>query len=67
MFITNVELTPVPGSGAGDTLVESRLDRRACSVPDARAIADELAAGSPTLRMFFRPSRPNLSKKMNRR
>lgn len=55
------------GQWCGRHSGESRLDRRACSVPDARAIADELAAGSPTLRMFFRPSRPNLSKKMNRR
>ncbi len=48
----------------GDTLLESRLDRLARSVPDARAIADELAAGSQTRRTFCRPSRPNLSKKM---
>jgi DNA invertase Pin-like site-specific DNA recombinase len=34
---------------AGDTLVVTKLDRPACSVPDARAIADELTAGEVKL------------------
>lgn len=33
----------------GDTLLVTKLDRLARSVPDARAIADELAAGSVAL------------------
>ena len=34
---------------AGDTLVVTKLDRLARSVPDARAIADELPAGAVKL------------------
>jgi DNA invertase Pin-like site-specific DNA recombinase len=34
---------------AGDTLLVNKLDRLARSVPDARAIADELAAGKVAL------------------
>jgi DNA invertase Pin-like site-specific DNA recombinase len=36
---------------AGDTLVVTKLDRLARSVPDARAIADELTAGSVKLNL----------------
>jgi DNA invertase Pin-like site-specific DNA recombinase len=36
---------------AGDTLVVTKLDRLARSVPDARAIADELTAGSIKLNL----------------
>ncbi|MBJ7597766.1 recombinase family protein, partial [Candidatus Nephthysia bennettiae] len=36
---------------AGDTLVVTKLDRLARSLPDARAIADELTAGSVKLNL----------------